>query len=42
MGEQFGLGLDDVGEMLAQRLRDLLMQDLPPALEQAFVGGVAD
>ena len=42
MGEQFGLGLDDVGKMLAQRLRDLLMQDLPPALEQAFVGGVAD
>jgi hypothetical protein len=40
-GKQFGLGLDDV-EMLAQRLRDLLMQDLPPALEQAFVGGVAD
>ena len=27
IGKQFGLGLDDVGEMLTQRLRDLLMQD---------------
>ena len=42
VGKQLGLRLDDIGEMLAQGLRDLLMQDLPPALEQAFVRGVLD
>ena len=40
MGEQFRLGLDNVGEFFAQGLGVLLVQDLPAALQQAFVRSI--
>jgi len=42
MGDEFRLGRRDRGEISAQDIGDLPVQDLPPALEQGFVGGVLD
>jgi len=30
LGDQFRLGVDDVGEFIAKGLSDALVQDLPP------------
>ncbi|MEA2805036.1 MAG: hypothetical protein QOE49_5131, partial [Rhodospirillaceae bacterium] len=40
MGDEFRLGSRDRRELCAQDIGDLPMQDLPPAPEQGFVGGV--
>ena len=40
MGQQFGLALDEIGEMLFQRRSDPGMQFLPPPAQQSAVGGV--
>ena len=34
MGEQFGLALDEIGEMLLQRRRDARVQFLPSSAQQ--------
>ena len=40
MGQEFGLALDEIGEMLLQHRRDPSMQFLPPGAQQGAVGGV--
>ena len=40
MGQQFGLALDEIGEMLLQHRRDPGVQFLPPCAQQGAVGGV--
>ena len=40
MGEEFRLGLHDIGELFAQDFGDALMQDLPAALQEALIGRV--
>ena len=40
MGEQFGLALDEIGEMLFQRRRDARVQFLPSPAQQGRVGSV--
>jgi hypothetical protein len=40
MGEQFGLALDEIGEVLLERRRDARVQFLPSAAEQGRLGGV--
>ena len=40
MGQEFGLALDEIGEMLLQHRRDPGMQFLPPCAQQRAVGGV--
>ena len=40
MGDEFRLGRRDRRELIAQGIGDLPVQDLPPALEQGFVGRV--
>ena len=42
VGDEFRLGRRDRRELAAQGIGDLPVQDLPPALEQRFVGGVLD
>jgi hypothetical protein len=42
MGDQFRLGRRDRRELAAQGIGDLPVQDLPPAPEQGFIGGVLD
>jgi len=39
-GEQFGLALDEIGELLLQYCSDASMQFLPPGAQQCAVGGV--
>ena len=40
MGQEFGLALDEIGEMLLQHCRDSGVQFLPPGAQQGAVGGV--
>jgi len=42
VSDEFRLGRRDRWELIAQRIGDLPVQDLPPTLEQGFVGGVLD
>jgi Tn3 transposase DDE domain-containing protein len=42
MGDEFWLGRGDRRELAAQGIGDLPVQDLPPAPEQGFVGGVLE
>jgi len=42
MGDELRLGRRDRRELSAQDIGDLPVQDLPPTLEQGFVGGVLD
>jgi len=42
MGDEFRLGRRDRGELAAQGIGDLSVQDLPPAPEQGFVSRVLD
>ncbi|MBV8525088.1 MAG: hypothetical protein JOY71_23695, partial [Acetobacteraceae bacterium] len=42
VGDEFRLGRGDRRELSAQGISDLPVQDLPPALEQGFVGRVLD
>ena len=42
MGDEFRLDRGDRRELAAQGVGDLPVQDLPPAPEQGFVGGVLD
>ena len=40
MGQEFGLALDEIGEILLQHRRDPSMQFLPPSAQQHAIGGV--
>ena len=40
MGQEFGLALDEIGEILLQHRRDPGMQFLPSSAQQRAVGGV--
>ena len=42
MGDEFRLGGCDRRELSAQGIGDLPVQDLPPALEEGFIGRVLD
>ena len=42
MGQQFGLALDEIGEILLQHIGDPGMQFLPPRAQQRAVGGILD
>ena len=42
VGDEFRLGRRDSRELSVQDIGDLPVQDLAPALEQGFIGGVLD
>jgi hypothetical protein len=42
MRQHLGLGLDDVGKLCLQRLRDALMVLLAGAPQQRLIGGLLD